>query len=236
VDYVYICRPGDNEELRYSIRSVFKYATNPRVIVFGGRPSWYSGEYVAIKEQKSKFNNIHNAVYEIAHSDLVSENFVLMNDDFYLLKPFDGVTTYHGGSLQNKIDKYKMFCTNLRYANMLQATHDKLRLQGIEEPIDYDMHVPFPMVKSKLQETVKYKTLYRSTYGNLADVGGIEINDVKVYKNGPMTEMSFDYLNNDSLFISSLDGSFELILNDLLREEFPYASPLESDAKVSGNA
>lgn len=236
MDYVYICRPGENEELRYSIRSVFKYATDPRVVLFGNKPSWYAGEFVPIREGRSKFDNIHNAVNEIANSDLVSDNFVLMNDDFYLLKPFDGLTVYHGGSLEEKIERYSSVAKSLSYIKSLQKTLSKLKLIGIDSPLDYDIHVPFPMNKQKLQETIKMKTLYRSTYGNLANVGGKQISDVKVYGNHPMQQLSFDYTNNDAEFISSLDVSFQQILNDILINLFDQASPVEAAANVSGKA
>ena len=232
MDYVYICRKGENEELRYSIRSVFKYAKDPRIILFGNKPSWYTGEFIPIRESKTKFSNIYDAMVKISESDLVGEKFVLMNDDFFLLEPFDPVSVYHGGLLADKIYKYKKLSRNLVYVNMLQQTYTKLINIGIDNPLDYDIHVPFPMFKSKLKETIKHKTLYRSTYGNLANVGGIEIKDVKVYHSGPMKAQSFDYANTGAKFISSLDDSFQTIFNDLLKDRLPYASPVERAANV----
>jgi hypothetical protein len=215
---------------------VYKYTDNPRIIVFGHKPSWYSGEYIPIREGNSKFANIHNAVTKISQSETVSNNFVLMNDDFYLLQPYNGTDIYHGGLLIEKIAEYKRLCKNLAYVQMLQKTYDKLVAIGIESPLDYDIHVPFPMNKLSLQQTIQNKTLYRSTYGNLCNLGGTEIKDVKVYSSGSLVEKSFDYTNNPSAFISSLDESFDKLLNDLLKEEFTYASPVESAAKVFGNA
>jgi len=230
MDYVYICRKGENEELRYSIRSVYSYTSNPRIVLFGHKPSWYTGEYVPISEGRSKFTNIHNAVAKISQSEKISNSFVLMNDDFFLLKNFDDTAIYNGGMLKDKIKIYKSLSTNLAYVNMLEKTYSGLQNLGIKNPIDYDIHVPFRMEKNILKETIKHKTLYRSTYGNLANIGGICIEDVKVYDHGPKIQISFDYVNKEMPFISTLDGSFDNVYNSLLRDRFPNPSPVEAKA------
>ena len=46
MDIVYNCRPGkQNEELRYSIRSVMENLPHDNLWVVGGKPEWYTGNY-----------------------------------------------------------------------------------------------------------------------------------------------------------------------------------------------
>ena len=60
MDLVYICGPGDNEELRYSIRSAVKNLKFDNLWVVGGKPKWYVGNYLEVIQNKSKYTNARN--------------------------------------------------------------------------------------------------------------------------------------------------------------------------------
>ena len=62
MDYVYTCRQGNNEELRYSLRSIEHNMPAGRVWVVGYRPDWYIGDFVQVKDIGSKFENIRNCI------------------------------------------------------------------------------------------------------------------------------------------------------------------------------
>ena len=103
MQYVYVCRPGENEELRYSIRSVEANLPSGEIWVVGGKPSWYSGNYIPVDQVAGKQNDAIKNLFTIVESDKIQENFVLMNDDFFVVKPVSKIKIYHGGTLENKI-------------------------------------------------------------------------------------------------------------------------------------
>ena len=230
MDFVYICKDGDNEELRYSIRSVMASFPDAKVWVVGGKPSWYTGEFIFIQQRSAKYINAVNNLKAICASDNISEEFVLMNDDFYITKPIDSVETFHGGLLLDKINLYKQITTQSGYIIKLEKTFNKLSDLGIDSKLDYELHVPMIMEKEKLKSVLRHGTefLWRSMYGNIFNVGGTEIKDVKVYVDGPLTAKSYDITNKDHKYLSSTDTSFQMLYNNILKELFKRKSIYEN--------
>ena len=87
MDLVYICRSGDNEELRYSIRSMVANVPHDNLWVVGGKPSWYIGKHIPVKQSDDKYDNARNNLKAIVESSEISDRFILVNDDFYVTKP-----------------------------------------------------------------------------------------------------------------------------------------------------
>jgi hypothetical protein len=227
MDYVYICRKGDNEELRYSIRSVVAHASCSNIWLVGYKPDWYRGDFVSLPDTSTKFNNIINCTKAITDVGAISNDFVLMNDDFFFLKDVGIVPTYHGGLLRDKIDKY-IELGSRRYATLLSRTYNNLTRQGIKDPLDYDIHVPMPMKKQKLRESVKKAYFPRSGYGNVHKVGGTYIQDVKAYAaKNPLRPNSYDFKNGDMPFVSTEDGSFQEVYEEVLKDMFTEPSRFE---------
>jgi hypothetical protein len=230
MDFVYACREGDNEELRYSIRSVLSSFPEANIWVAGGRPSWYIGNYIKVDQVSNSHKNQLNNFKAACESQDINDNFILMNDDFFIVNKIDSIEYFYGDLIQDKIDLYYDLVKDNSYVRRLMQTNSRLIKYGIDQPIDYEMHVPFPVDKNKfktiLEENGRFN--WRSIYGNLLNVGGTKIQDVKVYKSGPLTEKSFDYKNNKSDFLSSLDESFEKI-KPILEKLFPNPTNCEKN-------
>lgn len=221
MDYVYICRSGDNEELRYSIRSVVKNANPDTIWVVGGKPEWYTGKYLGVADTGNKFDNITNCYKALSYLDELSEDFVLMNDDFYILNPIDRVENMYDGLLSDKIDNHVSVNGMSAYARVLVKTKKQLIANGIENPLCYDMHVPMVFNKTMLSYLNHDNNAPRSTYGNMYNIGGINIKDVKVYNR--TKDVSLD----EQDFISTEDNSFYLIKGKL-ESMFPYQTIFEN--------
>jgi hypothetical protein len=86
MDFVYICKDGINEELKYSIRSVVESFPEATIWVVGGKPDWYTGNYIKVEQKESKYKNAVKNLETICFSEEISQSFVLMNDDFYIIK------------------------------------------------------------------------------------------------------------------------------------------------------
>lgn len=220
MDLVYICGPGDNEELRYSIRSAVKNLKFDNLWVVGGKPDWYVGNYLEVIQNKSKYANARNNLRAICNSSKISDSFILMNDDFYIMNKVDNVPYMHGGLLADKIKKYENLTGNTRYVLMLKRTLLSLSRRKNKDVLDYELHVPMVMEKEKLLAIVELPDLWRSRYGNTFDVGGIEIDDVKVYSFGALTKKSYDINNLKYDYLSSNNDSFEMIKDKILNINF----------------
>ena len=104
----------------------------------------------------------------------------------------------------------------------------ELKNAGIEDPLDYAIHVPIELNKEKLSTVINPNVSIRTIYGNLFNVGGIEIDDVKFHrvatrkwaKNPDLDTINFEYL-------STGDDSFLEVYNCILKDMFKDPSPLE---------
>jgi hypothetical protein len=225
MDVVYICRFHDNNELKYSLRSLVNM-NHDDVFIVGGKPTWYTGNYEEVRYTGSKYSHARANLEAIINNPNISDDFILMNDDFIIVKPIGDLQVYNEGLLKDKIDRYNAFAPRSNYTKMLKDTYQYLLSRGIQKPLCYDLHVPMVMNKKLLSEALNTKKLWRSTYGNLNNIGGETIDDVKVYSLiGP--EPRIDYLNSDLPFLSTQDDTFEEVKNNLLHELFPNKSQYE---------
>jgi hypothetical protein len=150
-----------------------------------------------------------------------------MNDDFFFLKYRNSMPIFHGGSLKDKIDKYSVLGAR-KYAELLRKTYKDLLRQGIKDPLDYDLHVPMPMNKQLLANSIDKAYFPRSGYGNLNNVGGELIVDVKTYSSkNILSSRSFDFKKENAEFISTEDKSFQEVYELVLKDMFPEPSQYE---------
>lgn len=217
MDYAYITRGGQNEELRYSIRSVEKFMPAGEVYLFGEKPNWYIGKYTRVLQRGHKYDNARKNLKQICVNDEISDTFVLMNDDFFAIEDVPEIQTYHGGLLKHKIETYQHIRGRGAYTRLLEKTYKGLRRMGIEEPLDYELHVPMIMTKSGLESVLETDMLWRSSYGNINQVGGTRIFDVKVYHDYPYTHQ------NECPYLSSSDESFAYVYKKYLKEKLRYS-------------
>jgi hypothetical protein len=227
MDYVYICREGSNKELRYSIRSVVAHASYKEIWLVGYKPDWYRGNFVSVPDISTKFNNIINCTKAITGIGAISDDFVLMNDDFFFLNDVGIPPVYHGGLLKDKINRY-IDAGSRQYVTLLSRTYKNLIRQGIKDPLDYDIHFPMPMNKDKLKQSIKKAYFPRSSYGNIHNIGGTPTKDVKIYNNkSPLIRLSDNLLTENNYFISTEDGSFQTVYEEVLKDKFPNSSKYE---------
>jgi hypothetical protein len=218
MDFVYLCRDGENEELRYSIRSVVSNFNDVVIWVVGGKPDWYCGNFIEVPQDSDKFKNQINNLKAAIYNKTILNNFVLMNDDFFILFPEDSYK-YYSGLLEDKITNHMYINGNSSYAITLITAMKLLKKKGISQPLNYDIHTPMTLNKALLAQVIDLSTSFRSVYGNLFIKDGIEIDDVKIYKREKD-------INFDTNFISTEDNSFDLI-KDKLEEMFPNPSIYE---------
>jgi hypothetical protein len=225
LDLVWVCRAGSNEELRYSIRSATTNLEHTSVWVIGDKPDWYVGPFIQSQQiEGRKYDNVKAGLLKAIESDQVSDDLVLMNDDFYVLQPTQ-LDYYYSGTIDERIKKISTKSPNNLYSNRLTDTMDELQDLGIPEPLDYELHIPMKLHKAGLAEALEFPQ-FRSAYGNLNDVGGQQVRDVKVYSSKLYSDLSYNW-TVDSKFLSSDDGSFTKLRHKLLEPLFPTPSIYE---------
>ena len=223
-----MCREGQNEELKYSIRSILHFFPDAEVWVVGGKPGWYTGNYIKVGQGSGKMRNVMNNIQAVLNNSGINESFIYMNDDFYLIDRLISFDYFYEGTLSEKYNSYAEYNGRSTYAKQIFDTNHRLKRLGYRQPLSYELHVPFPVEKSKLAKIVQYdKLLWRSIYGNMFSVGGSFMEDVKVYTNPMMKFKDYDYKNPTSPFLSSDDTSFEMLRNDLLSHMFRDKSKYE---------
>jgi hypothetical protein len=229
MNFIYICRVGENEELRYSIRSVLNSFPEANIWVIGGKPDWYVGNYIYVDQNNSKYNNAISNLNALCNSELTPEEFFLMNDDFFILQKIDKIDTLHGGLLSEKISRYQKIARSSSYIRKLFSTNDRLKKNNIQDPLDYELHVPMHMEKQKLKKIIDQypELLWRSMYGNTFNVGGNEYQDVKVYGSHVIRSerKGIDYTKD--IFLSTDDISFKKIVLPEFQSIFSAKSILE---------
>jgi len=231
MDIVYICRDGENEELRYSIRSVVENYPHDNIWVVGGKPSWYSGNYIKVEQDALKYVNARRNMLAILNSPEISEDFVLMNDDFYIIKPIEVMSNYASGLLYTKMKKYRKNHSSSYYTRLISNTYEKLRKGGMEvgQIIDYDIHVPIVINKQKFSEIFTEQIfLWRSLYGNKFFTNYEIMDDIKLYLYNVINDLK-QITSGDGLFLSSDDSTCDYIIEKYLKNKFPNPSKYEAN-------
>lgn len=136
--FIYILGSGskhDNDEIRYSIRSVVKHHPNARIVIVGEKPHWYGGEHHYVADESNCAYVNQWAKLEFACS--LADEFVYMDDDFYLLEPFE-MSFYTPGKLISKYKKVHALAGAWR--DVVVATYEQFG-----DVTGYLIHSPLPI-------------------------------------------------------------------------------------------
>jgi len=230
MDCVYIFKGTESEELRYSIRSVVKHLPHSNIWVVGDKPEWYSGNHIQTIQNDTKYNNARNNLLAACDSSEISDSFILMNDDFFVMKPVEELKLYDGGSLNDKINNYHDAFGNNAYTSMLRETRNQLQKNKIKNPTNYELHIPMIIDKHNLRKALNMPgVLWRSYCGNMSQKPSETAQDVKIYSRVYTSIPQFDYLNSEFPYLSTDDSTFLRIKKNLLFNLFKDKTKYESD-------
>ena len=236
-DVVYVCRPGDdNEELRYSLRSL-RNLPHGRVWIAGYCPSWVSEEVgrIPVAQMASKHQHALASLIAAMDHPEVSDPFLMFNDDFYIMQPMDKVPVLHNGPLEKVIEEH----AKSTYREAMEKTAEVLNAhndQIASEAMGYEIHCPMEFDKLGLglalslgQKVARFQ--YRTVYGNLMDIGGTQCSDIKVYR----TTKGNDYKNWSLLSTSDRTFKFHPVgryIRDSFKEPSIYERAIPQRSRV----
>lgn len=227
MDIVYILRNGiDGDELRYSLRTL-KNIPHDKVWFFGGEPQGLKPDRQVTLVQKgvSAWQKVTWTIEQVCKTDEVSDDFILFNDDFFVMKPVDELPAYFDGTLYKRSQQIrkKRKGQHSMYEQQLMFVRETL-LNEHKKTYNYAVHVPMVINKAKALEVLDtYKRLYmfRSLYGNHWNIGGEQLKDCKIVN--IETEP-----NAEAVFLSTGDKSFaEGKVGEYIRSQFTEACEYE---------
>lgn len=229
MDIVYVLREGDeNDEFRHSLRSL-QNLPHSRVVIAGGCPNWVALDavtHIQVPGHHNKFLSSTANLQAALDSD-VSDPFLLMNDDFFIMRPMDSVPVMHWGTVQSVIDGFIAQGKIGPYVNGMAQTRDLLLSLGYSDPLSYELHMPLLVHKRYMRKALSLRgniTAFhkRTVYGNLAQLGGTEAtHDVKVFRSTQSEWKEWPLLStSDEVFRITRAGHY-------IRQLFSTRSPYE---------
>jgi len=233
MDIVYLVKNCvTNDELTYSLRSLVNLP-HDKVFLVGGCPTNLNKQtiiHIPTVQGPDKFANTRNNIQLVCKDSRLSDDFILMNDDFFILKPIKDIEELNlcRGRIDQVIDEYIKRYNNITndYLTGMKQTNIFLKDLGYERPLSYELHTPMVMNKQKVLEIFNLPFIdsirtihWRSVYGNLYLKNSQIINDVKVINN-------YDYELGTDKFLSTEDNSFNRV-KPQLKYLFPNRSPYE---------
>jgi hypothetical protein len=195
---------GAADELRYSLRSLGNLP-HDKVFVAGGFPGWTSGVlHIPAPKGRTKYLDSTANVKAACESPLVSDPFVLFNDDFFVLSPAEEVPTLNRGKVTAVLAAYRG--GNNNYRSGMSQTLDRLAALGYPDPWSFELHLPLvvhkQMMLAALQAGINVPVWHKRTaYGCLAGLEGRTTSDVKIHD---LTTVP------TGTFVSTSDKSFRL--------------------------
>lgn len=226
IDIVYVLGSGskwNDNELRYSLRSIEQHFPHRNVVIVGERPDWLQNIiHIAVPDgfanvKGGKYKNVLRKIRAACLDDRVSDHFVLMNDDFFFLQDCNEIKPVANGTLADLIEYYEGNERN-QYLNMLKRTQKFLHKRGITDPENYAVHYPIMYMKNKFLEIseqidwLENAYSWRILYGNMYNNQTVPREDPKVhsaetFKEWLQADHPIDFLSiSDSV---ALDPTFQ---------------------------
>ena len=191
MDLVYPIGTGsywNNNELRFSLRSVEKHLCNVgKVWIIGDLPDWLQNIHHISMHDSAGRPPDYNMMKKLARACQeveLSEDFVYFNDDHYLLSDFDANTFpfYRMGTIEEYLKGRGLDGYGKRCRNTLKSLNGNSKYY-------YDIHYPIKFNKKDFRElvveavdwNVPHAYIIKSLYANKLNIELVS-NDVKDYK------------------------------------------------------
>lgn len=210
-------------EIRMSIRSLEKNVSGIKDIwVVGECPAWLNVNHIpAMDPFDVPDRNIMSKILKACDHPDITEDFLFMNDDHFILRPIDAHTLpyYYSEEMPSYIAKRGLD----GYGNRVNNSYELLKSKGLQTKY-YDIHTPIVYNKTKFKEIMSgldwnkhHGYVLKSLYANNLPITGTQQKDNK----GHLSE------NNSGIFstLPRLRASTVRFLQD----QFPVKSQYERE-------
>jgi hypothetical protein len=206
VDVIIPVRSGANPELRYALRSLANLP-HDRVVIIGDPPDWVTNvDILPGNRSENPHYNVADNIRLGCLADGLSDEVILLNDDFYITAPVDEIPSLYRSTLNEHIStlahRKDWWPRSLRLTQTYLATR-------VEVPLSFELHIPMVVRRAAMRDVCERAIAEspdnplqtRSLYGNLFHVPATRADgDVKLY-NHAVVELP-------SPFTSTHDGTF----------------------------
>jgi hypothetical protein len=243
IDVVYILGKESrwaDTEIRYSLRSVETYLTGyRRVVIIGQLPPFINPDNVLHIPHDdiygNKARNIKAKILRAANDSRVTQNFILFNDDYFLLKPTfaPSYPYYYKNTLPEARERN---LNNFEFLRHIESTMLVLKARNL--PLrNFDSHFPIVYNKKSLRQVcdeynwnVPHGYIMKSLYCNtLGIIGGFKedckINHPHIFENWPNVTRGLDMF---SIGDRCINKSMEQYLHSL----YPNPSKFEFSRQI----
>ncbi len=236
IDIVYVLGKGSkwqDNELRYSLRSVEKYLSDYRnVYVIGECPEWAQNVIHIEYEDthKNRESRIALKVLRSCQEQSISNRFLFMNDDHFFLSECSAVTFPYYKKMHLQ-DEASIPNLNHVYKTSINNTIEVLLEKGFGTH-NFDIHTPIVYYKDKFKDVFdlydwdkQYSYVVKSIYANSVGVHGTHMDDCKIMKQQTETELAYILLSRKIFSIS--DGAINASLKKTMDRIYPLPSRYE---------
>lgn len=221
-DIVYILKADvEPDEIRFSIRSVCRNFPYRKIWFFGGKPEGIEPDMFKPVNQKGteSWRKVTYTIEQVCGTPGVTDDFWLFNDDFFIMKPLEDLPPLYNGTLLERIEELRSRYPGAQSLYSIRLMRARAQLEEVDyTTLNYAVHVPMLINKKKALRTIRKfprSPMFRSLYGNMWDVGGINRPDVKIFDNETEPDPDCDLLSTgDTSFREGKVGEF-------IRSRFP---------------
>ena len=231
-DILVYLRNGENEELRYAIRSWVQNLEFGRIFAVSGSkpPKWFHPDTLIINpEQLAKTRQAYNNIQLGLQDPRLSQQLLLLMDDVFVLKKIGKWPenfNYNRGQLVHQWGVGTAKYGENSYQCQLRLTYEALK-RHFPEPLSFEEHTPFWCEKDKMLKIFEiygsqlHHYLPRSLYGNIYGISTDYKPDLKI--------SSCDQkIPTGEKFLSTCDTTFRLgEVGTYLKKKFPTPSKYE---------
>lgn len=208
MDLVYLLdsRTKDYQAFRLSFACAKKNLPHRKIFVIGKKPEDIEAIEIPFNDSglpRVRGINTGNKLRIAIKNKDISDDFILMNDDFYAVKKLDKIATAHLGKLTGWLTENRAEEKGTAFTAPFWQRRIKDMSKLFPSGYFYEVHQPMIYNKKKLRETLKKRetlkpkriyTTIRTMYGNYYNIGGRKTIDCKIYNNndwGKLKHLSF---------------------------------------------
>lgn len=240
-DVVWILGEGstwDNQEIKYSVKSVKKHLKGYRnLFVVGENPRIEGVTHIPAKDpyKNNKEANICHKVKTACEHPDISDDFLFMNDDHFLLHDIkiEDIKPY------SKEDLFVSETKGIgRYQVSRILTYRVLKERGLTT-YNFDIHTPIIYNKKKFLEVISQYNwahfgngfLVKSLYGNTLKLGHVPYSDCKIKNDLNLTQIE-ERVSGRWVF-SIGDGALNEDMKEFLEENYGTSKKIDQSRLVS---
>ncbi len=213
-------------EFRYSLRSAEKNLQFDNLYIIGVKPTFISDKAIHIPITDNaghKYKNVARKIKFITQKGLISEDFIYMNDDFFVLKKVRNYPYFYNKKISDWVENYP-FDRGKYYHNIVELH------RHFPDGKFFEVHCPIVYNKAMLKRVIdKYNLeitiMLRSYYCNeyLDELSPVrKTKDYKVYENWEWLAMK------DAPFVSTTNASAASTeFKSFMASRFPQKSSFE---------